>query len=400
MTFLAYPIDTQGQACDTVDHAFKERNARDLLYSVFSTDREDSQSEWASRTALRVQEKEVLLQALFGDSLQREGTGGESGVGDVSPESAEEEGSRLLRTMWSLLRERRPSPERGLEGQLPRQPRADLPELSQSGTPEAAQTLLGVRLSLSQVRVLRQALSAVQKDRRPFTDQARTQRSFVPVTAGCLQERDYKGTDSDTKPGHLIVEATSFKASHYTRDKDGAPSTVVPPLSADADKGDQDTLILAPWSPELADPITAHEARTYTHGRAGGRNLETSDDVAYALTNPGEGGRSESRQVLDPSMQVRRLTPLECERLQGEPDFWTLVPYRGKPASDSVRYRAIGNAWAIPVLEWIFRRLDLVDKCLELDQRQPVRSQEVDTHTSQASDERGRVPAGKGRCVD
>jgi DNA (cytosine-5)-methyltransferase 1 len=60
-------------------------------------------------------------------------------------------------------------------------------------------------------------------------------------------------------------------------------------------------------------------------------------------------------------MSVRRLTPRECERLQGYPDDWTLVPYRGKPASDGPRYRAIGNGWAVPVVAWIFRRLDLVE---------------------------------------
>jgi len=54
---------------------------------------------------------------------------------------------------------------------------------------------------------------------------------------------------------------------------------------------------------------------------------------------------------------VRRLTPRECERLQGLPDDWTLVPYRGKPAADSPRYKAIGNGMAVPVVKWIGQRL-------------------------------------------
>jgi len=58
---------------------------------------------------------------------------------------------------------------------------------------------------------------------------------------------------------------------------------------------------------------------------------------------------------------VRRLTPLECERLQGFPDDYTLVPYRGKPATDAPRYRALGNSIAVPVLSWIGRRIQLVD---------------------------------------
>lgn len=57
---------------------------------------------------------------------------------------------------------------------------------------------------------------------------------------------------------------------------------------------------------------------------------------------------------------VRRLTPRECERLQGFPDDYTLIPWRGKPATecpDGPRYKAIGNSKAIPVVRWIGRRL-------------------------------------------
>jgi DNA (cytosine-5)-methyltransferase 1 len=49
--------------------------------------------------------------------------------------------------------------------------------------------------------------------------------------------------------------------------------------------------------------------------------------------------------------------PLECERLQGMPDNYTLVPYRGKPAADGPRYRAIGNSMAVPCVSWIGFRL-------------------------------------------
>lgn len=58
---------------------------------------------------------------------------------------------------------------------------------------------------------------------------------------------------------------------------------------------------------------------------------------------------------------VRRLTPMECERLQGFPDDWTLIPYRGKPAEecpDGPRYKAIGNSMAVPVMKWIMDRMD------------------------------------------
>ena len=54
---------------------------------------------------------------------------------------------------------------------------------------------------------------------------------------------------------------------------------------------------------------------------------------------------------------VRRLTPRECERLQGFPDDHTAIVYRGKPASDGPRYRAIGNSMAVNVMRWIGQRI-------------------------------------------
>jgi DNA (cytosine-5)-methyltransferase 1 len=61
---------------------------------------------------------------------------------------------------------------------------------------------------------------------------------------------------------------------------------------------------------------------------------------------------------------LRRLTPRECERLQGFPDDYTLIPYRGKLAADSLRYRAIGNAMAVPVVRWIGERILETEKVI------------------------------------
>ena len=54
---------------------------------------------------------------------------------------------------------------------------------------------------------------------------------------------------------------------------------------------------------------------------------------------------------------VRRLTPTECERLQGFPDGWTAITHRKKPAADGPRYKALGNSMAVPVLTWIGKRI-------------------------------------------
>ena len=63
-----------------------------------------------------------------------------------------------------------------------------------------------------------------------------------------------------------------------------------------------------------------------------------------------------------PGTIVRRLTPRECERLQGFPDDWTLVPYGKKPATDGHRYKALGNSMAVPVMRWIGERIARVDR--------------------------------------
>lgn len=63
---------------------------------------------------------------------------------------------------------------------------------------------------------------------------------------------------------------------------------------------------------------------------------------------------------------VRRLTPRECERLQGFPDDYTLIPHRGKPAADGPRYKALGNSMAVPVMRHIGERLQWSLDCESL----------------------------------
>lgn len=82
----------------------------------------------------------------------------------------------------------------------------------------------------------------------------------------------------------------------------------------------------------------------------GGNAVEPMHDVAPCLTTA-------DRHGVAYKMAVRRLTPKECERLQGFPDGHTDVPVRGKAAADGPRYKALGNSKAVPVVRWIGRRL-------------------------------------------
>ncbi len=95
-------------------------------------------------------------------------------------------------------------------------------------------------------------------------------------------------------------------------------------------------------------------------GRAGGATAELGGDVQNALRASGGGGGGDKAHALV-NMRVRRLTPLECDRLQGLPDNYTLVPDGKKMLADGPRYKAIGNSMAVPVMAWIGRRIALCD---------------------------------------
>jgi DNA (cytosine-5)-methyltransferase 1 len=105
-------------------------------------------------------------------------------------------------------------------------------------------------------------------------------------------------------------------------------------------------------------PIVASVA---VREREGGATIEVGDDVAGCM-RASQGGGDKPHALV--GMSVRRLTPIECERLQGFPDDYTRIPWRGKPAEmcpDGGRYKALGNSMACNVMRWIGRRIELVD---------------------------------------
>ena len=84
-------------------------------------------------------------------------------------------------------------------------------------------------------------------------------------------------------------------------------------------------------------------------------------DVLQPLMAAGPQHGNQGGDIIQTAMQVRRLTPVECERLQGFPDNYTAIPWRNKPASecpDGPRYKALGNSWAVPCVRWIGERID------------------------------------------
>ena len=96
-------------------------------------------------------------------------------------------------------------------------------------------------------------------------------------------------------------------------------------------------------------------------------NLAKTLDTSNQSPAKNQGGiavLNKDQSYLQQAMKVRRLTPIECERLQGFPDNYTQIPYRNKDAEycpDGPRYKAMGNSMAVPVMRWIGERINMVE---------------------------------------
>lgn len=130
------------------------------------------------------------------------------------------------------------------------------------------------------------------------------------------------------------------------------------------------------WKPseQLARQLVAHLSRLPHQGASAERFLhdlrracEGLGLLREALSAVQEAWRSERRQKEPARLgwAVRRLTPVEAERLQGFPDNFTQIPWRGKPAEqcpDGPRYKALGNSMAVNVMRWIGERINMVEQ--------------------------------------
>jgi DNA (cytosine-5)-methyltransferase 1 len=180
---------------------------------------------------------------------------------------------------------------------------------------------------------------------------------------------DANGTRSDRPDGGLYVNKTDVTGS-LTRA--GIGTNVVQPVA---------TLALYENHPNDSRVTGPHDGATSCvsrYGTGGGNVPLVQDAVAVDCYNKTIGDKSQSISssasdinhtggVINPAdrMAVRRLTPRECERLQGFDDDHTLIPWRNKPADqcpDGPRYKALGNSMAVPCMAWIGKRIDAVEK--------------------------------------
>lgn len=125
---------------------------------------------------------------------------------------------------------------------------------------------------------------------------------------------------------------------------------------------------------EQANTLTAdwHAPAIFSlQGSMIGRSDQTgevteTEELAETVTSSSSVSRQQLVHAEETCGVVRRLTPTECERLQGFPDGWTRVAYRGKGAEecpDGPRYKALGNSMAVPVMRWIFEGIEMAEAC-------------------------------------
>jgi DNA (cytosine-5)-methyltransferase 1 len=177
---------------------------------------------------------------------------------------------------------------------------------------------------------------------------------------------------------HGVAQPISFDMAQITSKVNGTRVEPGLPVSTLA-KGSQmhvaQPVFFEPRSPDGVPRIYPMEGAAPTLNTMGGGQREPcvthavgtdlyngaiTGDVAATMGTPGSSVNASGPSVMQ-QMAVRRLTPKECERLQGFPDNYTDIQPKGKSTPDGPRYKALGNSMAVPVMAWIGKRIQEVE---------------------------------------
>lgn len=191
------------------------------------------------------------------------------------------------------------------------------------------------------------------------------------TVAHALTAREGKGPDSDATSGFITVPVALRGRDAGGQIEAGEPGepafTVRTPAGGSAGEG-----VRAPGrrreddSNLIAHALTSEGADASEDGTGRGTPL-VAVPTSPTLTHSSAAHSGHHEPKVLTASAVRRLTPMECERLQGFPDRWTLHQADGSEQSDSARYRQLGNSVAVPCVAWITRRIVAVDASLAAD---------------------------------
>jgi DNA (cytosine-5)-methyltransferase 1 len=164
----------------------------------------------------------------------------------------------------------------------------------------------------------------------------------------CLTARMHKGINSTLDEGQTpVLQPTPLDMRNAGRDPEKHDEMNRQGVGV-GEPGDPAHTVTSAFVHAVAQPMVLMDQ--------GGSVMNVEHDIVGTLRRETHG--HEPAVIQPPSMAVRRLTPVECERLQGFPDNYTNIPWRKKDESpDGPRYKALGNSWAVPNVRWIGERI-------------------------------------------
>lgn len=185
----------------------------------------------------------------------------------------------------------------------------------------------------------------------PYGDHESRESLLVTGTLQANGKAAGSATQQDAESGMLVV--------HGTQD----PCTLTDQAFALGRNSGRENAVCI--TGEITHTLKAEGFDASEDGTGRGQPIVSCRELAQTLTSSygkqvDSTDSAKGPNVVGHSDSVRRLTPRECERLQGFPDDYTLIPYRGRVRGlcpDGPRYKAIGNSKAVPVVRWIGRRI-------------------------------------------
>jgi DNA (cytosine-5)-methyltransferase 1 len=212
----------------------------------------------------------------------------------------------------------------------------------------------GVRRDTPQSRKAGERIAPCVTNGPPFsrTGNERVEAEAEAMVIGAL-DTECGGTKMNHQTiasGHIFPVNKSAEATWWNG---GQIASTITTRSADQDMPDKANFQAVLQPIPIHDQATRHAGKNgdKTMGKGNGLGIGQPGDPMNTLT------KGDNHAVFQ-SMAVRRLTPVECERLQGFPDNYSNIPWRKAAESpDGPRYKALGNSWAVPVVAWIGKRI-------------------------------------------
>lgn len=176
-------------------------------------------------------------------------------------------------------------------------------------------------------------------------------------TSSTLAARDYKDASD-------LVAFNSRQDTEVTGDRSG-------PLDSSSPQAQAVVYEVHEQAGRIKKLDEVGSTVTQKYGTGGG-NVPIVQEVSHTLKGEGfdasEDGTGRGTPIIHDNFSVRRLTPIECERLQGFPDNFTQIPWRNKmidQCPDGPRYKALGNSMAVNVMRWLGVRIEMTDQLME-----------------------------------